>query len=320
MFLTHRKSLDTKTQDRAFKNLIKLFSCSIFILFGLLFYHLLLSAWPALSKMGFSFFFNQNWNPVTLEFGVLSFVFGTLVSSAIALLIAAPISIGSALVLVELSSGKVSRICSFLIEMLAAIPSIVYGLWGLFIVAPWVRDSLGPVLKENFGFLPFFQGPIFGVSLLTAGLILSIMIIPTITSISKEIFKTISRDQKEAALALGATRSEMIQTSLLKGTRKEIFGALILGLGRALGETMAVTMVIGNRSSDISLSLFAPSQTMASVIANEYTEATEPIHLSALAGVGFVLLLISLITFSLSYWIVRSLNLKFKKPKFSKRA
>ena len=294
-------------QDKIFKSIISFLALSVLFLFCTLFIQLAHLSLPAFSHLGTSFFFTKSWNPVSGEFGILALVYGTLFSSFLALLIATPISIGSALIIVEFSSGKLSKFLGFLIEMLAAIPSIVYGLWGLFILTPWIRTSLGPFLNSQLGYFVFFQGPIFGVGMLAAGLILAIMIIPTITSISREVLKAIPKEQKEASLALGATRWEMIQLSLLKGGRQGLFAAMILGLGRALGETMAVTMVIGNRI-DISPSLFAPSQTMASLIANEYAEAADPLYLSALAGVGFSLLLISFLTYSIARWIIFGLK------------
>jgi phosphate transport system permease protein len=245
-------------------------------------------AFSSISRFGWQFVTSTTWDPVQEVFGAAPVLFGTLISSLIAVLIAAPLSIGTALFLNETAPQKARRVVEFLIEMLAAIPSVVYGLWGIFVLAPWLRNTVEPQLVQHLGFIPLFRGPFYGVGMLAAGLILAIMITPTIFSISREIFKTIPNAQREAALALGATRWEMMKISVLKGSRSGLIGAIILGLGRALGETMAVTMVIGNRS-EISSSLLAPAQTMASVIANEYVEATTDIHISALIEIGLLL-------------------------------
>lgn len=260
-------------------------------------------AWPALSHSGISFLITSTWDPVRDVYGALPVVFGTLVSSFLALLIATPLSLGIALFVSELAPTRIGSLVAFAVEMLAAIPSVVYGLWGIFVLAPWLRSTLEPFLANTLGFLPFFQGPPYGVGMLAAGLILAIMITPTISSISREVFRSIPASQREAALALGATRWETILLAVVRSARSGIFGAIILGLGRALGETMAVTMVIGNRA-DISLSLFSPGQTMASVIANEYVEATSDMHLAALAEVGLVLFAITFIVNAVARLIV----------------
>lgn len=261
-------------------------------------------AWPAFTRFGVSFFFTNDWNPVTENYGAASFIFGTVVSSLLALLISAPISVGVALFLSELAPQRLAMLVSFLVEMLAAVPSVVYGLWGIFVVAPWLRESVQPWLGSRLGFLPLFQGAPYGVGMLAAGIVLAIMVTPTITAISREVFRAIPQVQREAALGLGATRWEMIRISVLSASVSGIFGALVLGLGRAIGETMAVTMVIGNRA-DISASLFAPGQTMASVIANEYAEATTPEHIAALSAVGLSLFLVSFLMNSAARAVVR---------------
>jgi phosphate transport system permease protein len=219
-------------------------------------------------------------------------------SSLLALIIATPLALSSALFLVELAPKGIASIFAFFIEMLAAIPSVVFGLWGLFVVIPFLRESIQPFLRDTLGFLPFFQGPIYGVSLMAAGIILAIMILPTITALSREVFASIPLHQKEAALALGATRAEMIWITMLSASRSGLVGSMIIGLSRALGETMAVTMVIGN-SAEISASLFSPHQTMASAIASEVAEA-HGTHLSALGLVGLSLLVLSGLVFSLA--------------------
>lgn len=245
-------------------------------------------AWPALQKFGWGFLFSSQWDPVQEKFGALPVIFGTVLSSLLGIAIAGPISVGVALFLTELAPRRVAQVAGFLTEMLAAIPSVVYGLWGIFVLAPWLRTTVEPLLGSTLGFLPLFQGPPYGVGMLAAGFILAIMITPTITSICREVFNAVPQAQREAALGIGATRWEMMRLAVLAASRSGIFGACILGLGRALGETMAVTMLIGNRA-EISASLFAPGQTMASVLANEYAEALGELHVSALMEVGLVL-------------------------------
>jgi phosphate transport system permease protein len=249
-------------------------------------------ALPTIHRFGFHFIETSVWDPVHESFGALPVIYGTLVSSFMAIIIAAPVSIGVALFLTDLAPKRASRIIGFLVEMLAAIPSVVYGLWGIFILAPWLRSSIEPILGRKLGWLPIFSGPPYGVGMLAAGIILAIMIIPTISSICREVFRAIPRSQREAALAIGATKWEVMSISVIKSAKSGIFGAVVLGLGRALGETMAVTMVIGNRAA-ISASFFAPSQTMASVIANEYAEATSNAHLSALMAIGLTLFVLT---------------------------
>jgi phosphate transport system permease protein len=253
---------------------------------------LILQIWslarPALEKFGLSFLTSVDWDPVAGSFGALAFTYGTVVSSLLALALAVPVSVGVALFLTEVAPRRLATLVSFLVEMLAAVPSVIYGLWGIFVLAPLLRTHVQPVLGKNLGFIPLFSGPPFGVGMMAAGIILAIMIIPTIASLSREVFLAIPRSQREAAWALGATRWEGIRMAVLKSATSGILGASVLGLGRALGETMAVTMVIGNRAQ-ISASIFMPAQTMASAIANEYAEATDDLHLSALAAVGIVL-------------------------------
>jgi phosphate transport system permease protein len=285
---TRIRQKDVHLGDWVFGWIVKLGALSLGGLLLLIGLFLFIQAWPALSQSGIHFFTTSTWDPVQEVFGAAPVIFGTVVSSFIAVLISAPLSIGVALFLNELLPQKIARVIGFLVEMLAAIPSVIYGLWGIFVLAPWLRTHVEPALGKSLGFLPLFQGPAYGVGMLAAGLILSIMITPTLFSLCREVFKAIPRAHREAALALGATRWEMMKISILQTARSGIWGAIILGLGRALGETMAVTMVIGNRA-EISASLFAPGQTMASVIANEYVEATGDLHISALIAVGFTL-------------------------------
>ncbi len=262
-------------------------------------------AWPALRRFGWSFVTTTTWNPVAGIFGAASAIYGTLVSSAVALLIAAPLAIGVSLFLSEFAPPKLRQPIAFLVDLLAAIPSVVYGLWGIFVLVPFLRTDVMPFLRDTLGLgvLPLFSGPAYGPSMLAAGLILAIMVLPYIASVSREVLLAVPRSQREAAMALGATRWETIWGAVLPYARSGIIGGIILGLGRALGETMAVTMVIGNRH-DISASLFAPAYTMASLIANEFTEASGDLHLSALLAVGFVLLIITIIVNALARWLV----------------
>ena len=247
----------------------------------------------SLQKFGWGFLFDNTWDPVQDTFGAWPFVYGTLFSSFLALFIAIPLSIGIAIFLSEMSPGWLERPLSFLVELLAGIPSIVYGLWGIFVLVPWIRQTLEPFLSKNLGFLPLFRGAPYGFGMLTAGLILSIMVLPIVTSISRDVLKAVPRTQREAALALGATRWETIRI-ILRDARSGILGATLLGLGRAIGETMAVTMVIGNRP-DISISLFDPGYTMASVLANEFTEATTDMYISSLIYIALLLFLITIV-------------------------
>ena len=242
----------------------------------------------AIQKFGFRFLTTSTWDPVAEQFGALPFIYGTLVSSLIALLIAVPLSIGTAVYLTELAPLWIRQPLVSLIEMLAAIPSVILGLWGIFVMIPWLRDYPFPVLKKLLGWTPFFTGPIYGPSMLAGGIIIAIMILPIITSVSREILRSVPNLQREAAYALGATRWEVTRIAVLSYARKGLFGAGILGLGRALGETMAVTMVIGN-TPQIAASLFKPGYTLASVIANEFTEATTDVYLQALFEIGLVL-------------------------------
>jgi len=237
----------------------------------------------SLFKFGPGFLWSSQWDPVAEKYGALPFIFGTFVSSLLALVIAVPLGVATALFLTELAPFKIRQPIIIAIEMLAAVPSVIFGLWGIFFLIPWLRDHVFIWLKHSLGFLPLFQGPIYGVSMLAAG------ILPIITSISREILRSVPDLQREAAYALGATRSEVLRIAVLSYARRGLFGAAILGLGRALGETMAVTMVIGNRPQ-ISASLFAPGYTLASVIANEFTEATTDLYLSSLFELGVVLL------------------------------
>jgi phosphate transport system permease protein len=251
-------------------------------------------SWESIAKFGVQFVFSSAWDPVRDVYGALPFIFGTLASSLLALLFAVPISLGVAIFLSELAPAWLRGPVGFLVELLAAVPSVVYGLWGIFALAPWLRETVEPLLGRVLGFLPFFQGPQFGFGMLAGGIILAIMITPTISSVSREVLRAVPSALREGALGLGATPWEAVRVAVLPFARSGLVGATILGLGRALGETMAITMVIGNRA-EISASLFAPSYTMASVIANEFTEATGQLYLSALAEVGLLLFVVTVL-------------------------
>ncbi|HEV8595924.1 MAG TPA: phosphate ABC transporter permease subunit PstC [Thermoplasmata archaeon] len=257
-------------------------------------YLMVTNSLPSLIRFGPGFLVTQTWDPVREVFGVLPFIYGTLVTSAIAILLSVPISLGIAVFLSEVATPRVRQPLSFLVELLAAIPSVVYGLWALFILVPIMKTTIEPFLEGTLGWLPLFQGTPFGLDLLTAGVVLAIMITPTVTAASREALLAAPRDYREAAYALGATRWEVSRRVVVPYVRSGLFGAVILGLGRAVGETMAVTMVIGNRPQ-ISWSLLDPGYTLASVVANEFTEATTPMYVSALIEIGLVLFLIALL-------------------------
>jgi len=255
---------------------------------------MLLRATPAIRAFGFSFLYTSTWDPVAERFGAVPFVFGTLVSSLLALLIAVPLGLGAAIYLAELAPRWMRSPMAFLVELVAAVPSVVYGLWGIFVLAPLLRTWVQPALGKTLGFLPLFQGPPYGVGMLAAGIVLAIMVVPFITAVGREVLLAVPNTQREAALALGATRWETTRIAVLRYGRSGLIGAILLGLGRALGETMAVTMVIGNRP-EVAMSLFAPGYTMASVIANEFSEATSDLYLAALIEIGLLLLVVTVI-------------------------
>jgi phosphate transport system permease protein len=280
--------------DRVFKGLLTLAAVAVPTLLAFLVFELWVGSRLAIGQFGFGFLTSSTWDPVAEEFGALPLIFGTLISSFLALLIAVPLSLGVAIYLTEFAPKGLRQPIAFLIGLLAAIPSVVYGLWGIFVLIPLLRTTAFPFLRDTLGFLPFFQGPIYGPSILAAGIILAIMVMPYIMSVGREVLLAVPNTQREAALALGATRWEAVTTAVLPYARSGIVGAVILGLGRALGETMAVTMLIGNRH-EIAASLFAPGYTMAAAIANEFSEAVGDLHLSALAYVAFLLFLVTVI-------------------------
>ncbi len=299
--------LKSKSQDALLFYILRLISILVIGLLLLIIYILFKSALPSIVRNGLSFILKSDWNPVEEQFGALPFIFGTLVTSVIALVLATPISIFIALFMCEYLPKSISRIVSLLVEMVAAIPSIVFGLWGIFYLAPFVKETLAPLLKNYFGYLPFFQGPSFGIGILTASLILAIMIVPTISSISRSIFELIPQHQKEAAYAMGSTKYEMVKLAIITPSISGISSAVVLGLGRALGETMAVTMLIGN-SPSITKSIFAPAATMASVMANEYTDANTPMHIASLCYIALLLFIITFLSNLIAKTIVKKLS------------
>jgi phosphate transport system permease protein len=274
--------------DRLFRAVLTLAALAIPVLLGFLVYELYTGSRLAMGQFGFSFITDSVWDPVAEKFGAFPLIFGTLLSSFLALLIAVPLSLGVAVYITEFAPKFLRQPVAFVIELLAAIPSVVYGLWGIFVLIPFLKKFIFPALRTGLGFLPFFQGPIYGPSMLAASIILAIMIMPFIMSVAREVLLAVPDSQREASLALGATRWEAVISAIIPYARSGIFGAIILGLGRALGETMAVTMLIGNRH-EIAASLFAPGYTMAAVIANEFSEAATDMHFSALTYVAFVL-------------------------------
>lgn len=282
------------TGDAIFRVALTGAALSVPTLLGFLVYELWSGSRIAIAKYGLAFVGGSTWDPVAEEFGALPLIFGTLVSATIALVIAVPLSLGVAIYLTEFAPKWLRQPVAFLIELLAAIPSVVYGLWGIFVLVPVLKSTVFPFLRETLGFLPLFQGPIYGNSMLAAGIILAIMVMPYVMSVSREVLNAVPASQREAALGLGATRWEAAWTAVVPYARSGIIGAVILGLGRALGETMAVTMLIGNRN-EIAASLFAPGYTMAAVIANEFSEATTDMHFAALTYVALALFCVTVL-------------------------
>ena len=271
-----------------------LFAASVVLITILLVYELWINSVLPRHKFGLHFLITDVWDPVMDNFGALPFIYGTLVTSAVGLIIAVPLGIGASIFLAELAPPRVSDTLQFFIDLLAAVPSVIYGLLGVFIVVPLVRSVIYPALNKPFGYLPIFKGPSYGVGFLTAGIVLAIMVIPYIISVSREVLMSVPRDQREAALALGSTRWESTWKVVVPFARTGIMGSIFLALARALGETMAVTMVVGNVPK-ISASLFAPGYSIAAVIANEFTEATGDLYLQALIELGLVLFLLTFI-------------------------
>jgi phosphate transport system permease protein len=280
--------------DQVAHLLTLVFAASVILITSLIVYQLWINSALSRKEFGWKFFVTSTWDPIFGQFGALPFIYGTLVTSALALIIAVPLGLGAAIFLAELAPARLSDSLTFVIELLAAVPSVIYGLLGVFIVVPFVRTVLGPALQKTLGFLPLFQGPVYGVGFLTAGLLLAIMVVPFIISVSREVLLAVPDDQREAALSVGATRWEATSKVVVPYARIGIFGSIFLALARALGETMAVTMVVGN-TPKIAASLFAPGYSIAAVIANEFTEATGDLYLNSLIELGLVLFLITFI-------------------------
>jgi len=293
--------------DRAYATMLTALGGAVLIVAGLIIYELWKSAHVAMAAHPLQFIKGTDWDPVRESFGALPFIYGTLVSSAVSIIVAVPIALGLAIFLVEISPIALRPLVAFPLELLAGIPSVVYGLWGLFVMVPWLRGQLEPFLGATLGFLPLFQGPPLGLGYLAGGLILAVMILPTIASVSIEVLKKVPVSLKEGSLALGATKWEMVRIASLPYSRAGIVGAIILGLGRALGETMAVTMVIGN-SPEIHASLFAAGYSLPSVIANEFAEATSAMHTGALAALALILFGVTLLLNSIARLLVRAVG------------
>jgi len=293
--------------DRIFKFAMTMCGLAVLGVLGLIIYELVLRSGPSWHTSGFKFFTASDWDPVNELFGALPFVYGTLVSSLLALIIAVPLSIGVAVFTTEMCPPFLRGPLSFFVELLAAIPSVIYGLWAIFILVPLLSAHVQPFLAKTLGWTGLFEGPPYGFGMLAAGIVLAIMIVPIISSITREVLMVVPQHQREGVLALGATRWEMIRVGVLRNARAGIVGGIILGLGRALGETMAVTMVIGNRP-EISKSLFASGYTMASVLANEFSEATGDVYLSALVEIGLALFLVTIVVNALARLLVWSVT------------
>ncbi|HTA85055.1 MAG TPA: phosphate ABC transporter permease subunit PstC [Silvibacterium sp.] len=289
--------------DGGFRWLMLMCACSIFAIVALIASELIARSQLTLTKFGIKFFFDTAWDPVNGNFGALPFVFGTLVSSLIALIIAVPLAVGVSIFITEMCPRALRGVLSFLTELLAAIPSVVYGLWAIFVLVPMLRERINPGLIRFLGWTGLFTEPNYGIGMLAAGVILAIMILPVISSLTREVMSAVPHSQREAVLALGATRWEMIRMGVLRNARIGIVGSIILGLGRALGETMAVTMVIGNRP-EIVKNLLAPGYSMASVIANEFSEASDDMYLSALIEIGLALFIVTIIVNALARVLV----------------
>jgi phosphate transport system permease protein len=290
--------------DKLFRTVLLIAATSILIIVGAMFYMMVQNSLPTLEKFGAGFLTNRDWRPAQEQFGALPFIYGTIVSSLIALFLSVPISLGIAIFLVEQAPKRLARPIGFLVELLAAIPSVVYGLWGIFVLAPFIRDYLGVFLQNTLGFLPLFQGRLTGIGMLTGGIILALMITPIVTSVVRDVLEAVPTTQREAALALGATKWETTRI-VLGNAASGIAGAVVLGLGRAIGETMAITMVIGN-SPQISASLFEPAYTIASVLAANFADATDEFYLSALIEMGLVLFFVTFIVNALAKLLILS--------------
>jgi phosphate transport system permease protein len=299
----------TQTGDIVARWVAFLFAASLLVLAVLLTYELLIGSAAAREKLGFGFLFSSKWNPVTDEFGALPFIYGTVVTSVLALIVSVPLGLGAAIFLSELAPAGVSNALTFVVELLAAIPSVIYGLLAIFTMVPLMRTVVEPFLKSTLGFLPLFQGPAYGVGYLTAGLVLAIMTLPFIISVSRESLMAVPREQREASLALGATHWETTWQIVVPYAKLGILGSVFLGLARALGETMAVTMVIGNVPS-VHASLLAPGYSIAAVIANEFSEAGGKVHPAALVELGLVLFCLTIVINGCARLMIRATTSK----------
>ncbi|MGO9829809.1 MAG: phosphate ABC transporter permease subunit PstC [Myxococcaceae bacterium] len=294
--------------DRLYYGVLWVLGMFVLVVAGLIVLNLALVSRPLFAvESVWDFVQGDDWDPVTSKFGALPFIYGTLVTSIVSIVVAVPVAVGLALFITQFAPKKLAPFLSTPVEWLAAIPSVVYGLWGLAVLIPWLRTSVEPFLGRTLGFLPFFKGPPLGFGYLAAGLVLAVMILPTIVSVSAEVMKTTPEAQREAALALGATTWESVTWSVVPHSRAGILGACLLGLGRALGETMAVTMLIGN-SRNISISLFAPGYSLPAVIANEFAEATSDVHIGALAACGLILFVITFLLNAAARWLVTAVQ------------
>ena len=297
------RDADSRFADGTFRLLMLGCGVAVLVLVALIIYELITGGSLAWHAFGWKFFLGRDWDPVNDQFGALTFVYGTLVSSLLALLIAVPLAVGVAVFITEMCPRRLKGPIAFTTELLAAIPSVIYGIWAIFVMVPLLRQYVEPWLGKTLGWTGLFEGTPYGIGMLAAGMILAIMIIPIISSITREVMTAVPQHQREAVLALGATRWEMIRIGVLRNARAGILGGIIMGLGRALGETMAVTMVIGNRP-EIARSLFAPGYTMASVIANEFSEATGNLYLSSLIQIGLALFIVTILVNVLAQLLV----------------
>jgi phosphate transport system permease protein len=293
--------------DKLFQIALLLAALTVLAVVALIVTQLVSQSRLSIHQFGWKFFTTGNWDPVNGDFGATPFIFGTLVSSFLALLIAVPLGVGVAVFMTEMCPRPLRNFFSYLVELLAAIPSVIYGLWGIFVLVPIMKAYIQPFLANHFGWTGLFSGPRYGIGMLAASVILAIMIVPFISSITREVMLAVPQSQREAVMALGATRWEMLRLGVLRNARTGIAGAVVLALGRALGETMAVTMLIGNRP-EIAKSLFAPGYTMASVIANEFSEATENLYLSSLVEIGLALLLVTIIVNAIAQALIWSIT------------
>ncbi|MCG8401206.1 MAG: phosphate ABC transporter permease subunit PstC [Firmicutes bacterium] len=293
--------------DKLFALIIRISAVGLLVLIFGMALQIWREASLSIDRFGWSFLFSTEWNPVAGNFGALPYIFGTLVSTFLGLLLAGPISLGTAIFLAEFAPRRIKNTLGFLVDVLAAVPSIIYGLWASFILVPVLLRHVEPWLAQHLGFLPFFQGTPYGTGMLAAGIILAVMMSPVITAVSREVLEIVPSSQREALLSMGATRWEVVRVAVLPYARRGIIGAFTLGIGKAIGETLAVTMVIGNRP-DISWSLFDPAHTMTSVIINEFTEAVDPLHLSALIHIALLLFLVTLLVNVLARLMIYQIN------------